>query len=424
LVWQRALGGHSARVDDADFSGDGKLLVTSCADGTIWLWDVTHGTRVWTIPGHTGSANSVAFAPDGRRVASAGDDHLAKVWDVATGAQLATFSGHATGVRDLAFSPDSQTIASVAGTYRGPDPAEVRLWNSHTGNETDNLTGHTSLVNSVAYFPGGRRLATASDDRTIKIWDIATGEDVFTLRGHTSGVVSVAVSRDGRQIVSGSIDYSAKAWSTVTTNAHATQGLSMRRAAVEQVQSLFAKYLLKTDVLDALRAEKGLSLRIRAAAFEIAERRAENASGLYDGGLRAILRPGGQRDDYLLAVRRIEAACKVVADDAERVAQYRQALALALYRAGEPARAIETIGGIILPAPAADLNRVPLALAVTAMASQQLGDTTRARSTLDQLRTLVQTPKWAHDQEAQMLFREAEDLVAVPSSARITPPGK
>ena len=129
------------------------------------------------------------------------------------------FSGHATGVRDLAFSPDGQTIASVAGTYRGPDPAEVKLWDSYTGNETANLTGHTSLVNAVAYFPGGRRLATASDDRTIKLWDIATGEDVFTLRGHTSGVVSLAVSRDGRQIVSGSIDYSAKAWSTAPTNA-------------------------------------------------------------------------------------------------------------------------------------------------------------------------------------------------------------
>ena len=46
----------------------------------------------------------------------------------------------------------------------------------------------------------------------------------------------------------------------------------MRRAAVERVQSLFAKYLLKSDVLDALRAENSLSAPFRAAAFEIAER--------------------------------------------------------------------------------------------------------------------------------------------------------
>ena len=423
-VSRRALEGHSQAVNDADFSRDGKLLATSCADGTIWLWDVTHGTRVWTIPGHGRNANSVAFAPDGHRVASAGDDQLAKVWDVATGAELVAFSGHSTGVRDLAFSPDGQTIASVAGTYVGPDPAEVKLWNSYTGDETASLKGHTSLVYAVAYFPDGGRLATASDDRTIKLWDIATGDDVFTLRGHTSGVVSLAVSRDGRQMVSGSIDYSAKAWSTAPTNAQEAQALSMRRAAVERVQSLFGKYLLKSDVLDALRAEKSLSSPIRAAALEIAERRAENASGLYDAALLAILRPGSQPDDYRLAIRRLEAACKVVAEDTERLAQYRQALALALYRAGQPARAIETVDSMGFAAPTEIQKRSPRALAVTAMASQKLGDSARAQRTLDELRKLVQSPEWVHNQEAQILFREAENVIAVASSARITLPGK
>ena len=92
--------------------------------------------------------------------------------------------------------------------------AEVKLWDSTSGQETASLVGHTSLVTAVAFFPGGRRLATASDDRTIKLWDTVTHEEVFTLRGHTSGVVSLAISRDGRLIVSGSIDYSAKTWST------------------------------------------------------------------------------------------------------------------------------------------------------------------------------------------------------------------
>ncbi len=184
------------------------------------------------------------------------------------------------------------------------------------------------------------------------------------------------------------------------------------------------RYLLKADVVDAIRAEKSLSPAIRAAALEIADRRTENASGLYDAALASILRPGGQPDSYRLAVRRLEAACKVVVDDAERHAQYRRALALALYRAGQPARALETIGTITLPTPLAGRNRGPLALAVTAMASQQLGDIPRAQSALDELRKLVQTSEFVHDQEAQMLFREAEEVVAAPSSANAVLPGK
>jgi hypothetical protein len=78
---------------------------------------------------------------------------------------------------------------------------------------------------------------------------------------------------------------------------------------------------------------------------------------------------------------------------------------------GQPARAIETIGIISHPAPAADQPRSPLVLAVTAMPSHQLGESARAQSTLDELRALVQTPRMAHYQEAQFLFREAELMI-------------
>ena len=143
---------------------------------------------------------------------------------------------------------------------------------------------------------------------------------------------------------------------------------------------------------------------------------------------RAFTRPAGSRscgravepDDYRLAVRRLEAACQVVVDDPERLAEYRRALALAFYRAGQPAQAMETIhGSPAKPAPThLDQTRVmpvssvsTLDLAVTAMASQKLGDSPRAREALDQLRELVQSDQRANDQEAQVLFREAEGVV-------------
>src|SRR5262249_4191990 len=141
--------------------------------------------------------------------------------------------------------------------------------------------GHTGLVTAVAFFPDGRRLATASDDRTIKLWEVPTGEDVLTLRGHTSGVVSLAISRDGRQIASGSIDYTAKIWSIEEREGETAFELAWRRAAVERVQFLYERLLLKAEVLEALRADRTLSPPRRAAALDVAERRSENASRLY-----------------------------------------------------------------------------------------------------------------------------------------------
>ena len=37
-------------------------------------------------------------------------------------------------------------------------------------------------------FPDGRRVVSASEDKTLKVWDVATGECVATLEGHSDTV--------------------------------------------------------------------------------------------------------------------------------------------------------------------------------------------------------------------------------------------
>jgi WD40 repeat protein/Flp pilus assembly protein TadD len=67
-------------------------------------------------------------------------------------------------------------------------------------------------VPAVGYSPDGRRLASASLDRTVKVWDAATGTELYTLRGHTAAVVAVAFSEDGRNLVSAAADHTVKEW--------------------------------------------------------------------------------------------------------------------------------------------------------------------------------------------------------------------
>jgi WD40 repeat protein len=69
-------------------------------------------------------------------------------------------------------------------------------------------------VYGVAWSRDGRRLATASADRTAKVWDARTGQELFTLRGHRDEVGTVAWGHDDQSLATGSDDQTARVWDT------------------------------------------------------------------------------------------------------------------------------------------------------------------------------------------------------------------
>ena len=57
-------------------------------DETLKLWDAATGPELATLKGHTALVNCACFSPDGKRLASASGDRTVKLWDVATNQDL------------------------------------------------------------------------------------------------------------------------------------------------------------------------------------------------------------------------------------------------------------------------------------------------------------------------------------------------
>jgi WD40 repeat protein len=192
---------------------------------------------------HTDVVEKLAFRRDGLRVLSATGwikTQDAKGWNPLTGELDTALAGTKFEALPADFVPGSRERDYVSGsgwqqlTVTRPDGNVVAQVGSASGGEASRskeysssavviremasgrvihtLTGHSAEVVSLTFSPDGRRLATASFDRTIKLWDVQTGQDVFTLRGHTAGLVCLAFSPDGNEIVSGGFDGTARVW--------------------------------------------------------------------------------------------------------------------------------------------------------------------------------------------------------------------
>jgi WD40 repeat protein len=144
-------------------------------DKTLKVWDLERRGRLATLQGHAPGVLACAVTPDGRRVVSASDDKTLKVWDLASGQAVVTLQGHADRVLACAvtrtggaWSRPRMTRRSRSGTWRR---ASRRT-----------LQGHAARVLACAVTPDGRRVVSASDDKTLKVWDLASGQAVATCK--------------------------------------------------------------------------------------------------------------------------------------------------------------------------------------------------------------------------------------------------
>src|SRR5262249_42518850 len=185
--------GHVDAVWSAKFSRDGTKIVTASRDWTAVIWNATTGGPITRIAGHQREVRSAEFSPNGKFVITSSGalvdatDNTARLWDAETGSQALVLgnyrsdsytrletastqrSGHQGTVWTATFSPDGGRIATASAD------GTARLWDAQTGRQIAVFRGHGQEVVTAAFSPDGKRVVTASRDGTARLWNAETG---------------------------------------------------------------------------------------------------------------------------------------------------------------------------------------------------------------------------------------------------------
>jgi RNA polymerase sigma factor (sigma-70 family) len=229
-IWDMA-GGKLVRTlagagDEMLLAPDGKTLITN--NGSLQRWDLATGKALYSDnfdQGHTQKIAELVFSGNGQRLASAAADGSVRLWDVATGQPIHVWRGHRAerpipftpmqrgGVDALDITPDGQWVISAGSEQR------LKLRSGLTGKEagTIQLREADLELNEVYHLrisPDGKSAVglVAAQSRSVPKtqgesqywlthWDLQKGSLLakrpVSIEGRSS------LSRDGKTLVAG-----------------------------------------------------------------------------------------------------------------------------------------------------------------------------------------------------------------------------
>lgn len=141
------LSAHTSFLHCADWSPDGKMIVTGANDSSAILWDARNGTLLHRLSGHLGAVVSAVFSTDGKLLATLSKDKTARIWETASGKLIRTIEAEGESPNEVQFSPDGKILSVVMGWGENA----ISLWSLESGKKIRDLDGY-----SLRFSPDGQ----------------------------------------------------------------------------------------------------------------------------------------------------------------------------------------------------------------------------------------------------------------------------
>ena len=197
-------------IQCVQFSRDGSLLVIggghAGASGSVEIWDVAAGKKLFSNSSYLDSVTCVAISEDHQRLAVASTGPKIDLIDLQSGEVKKRLEIHTDWITKLAFSDDGVLLASADRA------GGLHLWESWTGDLYHTLGGHKQSIRDLDWTYDSNFIASSGKDGFIRIWSVEDGSETQKIKAHAGGVIAHARRADGGWISAGR-DQVLQVWS-------------------------------------------------------------------------------------------------------------------------------------------------------------------------------------------------------------------
>lgn len=205
--------GHTAPVEFAEFSHNGKWIVSASWEDKPIIWESSTGRMLFMLKGHSSRIVAARFSPDDKYLLSASYDRTVKLWEVASGKLIYTIAEFKYEPASISFSNDGKQIL-VADMFE----RKLTIYNSMDGKIQKTIAGFTSNIRSASFSKDDRFIGVVVMDSIAWVMDVVTGKKLFELKGHQKDISTLSFSPNKKRIATAAKDGFVKIWDVSTGN--------------------------------------------------------------------------------------------------------------------------------------------------------------------------------------------------------------
>ncbi len=137
-----------------------------------------------TLTGHRGILYCAEFSTDGRYLVTGAGESKSLLWDVETGEILVQYHSFLHSVNIVSFSPDGQYLLTACSDYKNEEKKPIVLWDTFSGKQLFAFDGnHQETITAIDFSPDGKTFLTAGEDHTIRIWSLSDLLETTSVEG-------------------------------------------------------------------------------------------------------------------------------------------------------------------------------------------------------------------------------------------------